>query len=245
MLQRGRSIRRFPQTSGFTTTIDMVVGPWVGEFGWELFGWQAHMRTKALSGEPMTCITRTGRGVLYSDFAKVEYFDPSGLADRWMLFKSKDKKPKTDFAARPLSEGGLFVKYGIPRGKFEILIHARNRTHRAADNWNGWDELELGASVASIGSKDSSLHIEGTSDMRGISLAELVDYMAGARMIVGPSSGPMHLATLCCCPQVVWTDRRGTIERYEKTWNPFSVKAITALARNPTAKRVMELMEQI
>jgi hypothetical protein len=230
----------------------MKVGPWVGEFGWELFKWQAHIRAKARnSNKKITCITRSGRDILYSDFADVENFDPkTGTPDRWFLYKSSDAKPQTDYTPRELSSGGVFVKYGVPREKFEILIHARNRRHRRCDNWNGWSEMELGDSVASIGSKSDALHIEGTEDMRGISLKELVDYMAGSRMIVGPSSGPMHLATLCGCPQVVWSNRNlgnegHTQDRYEKIWNPFGTKVAFSRKRTPSPAEVMELMEQI
>jgi hypothetical protein len=209
--------------------------------------WQSQMRQLQSELRPnvMTCITRTGRDILYSDFARVEHFDPDGTADSWMLHNSKDERPKTDYPPRRLREGGIFIEYGVPNKKFEILIHARDRSHRVEDNWVGWRGLELGDSVASIGSKTGARHIEGTSDMRGIPLEELVNYMAGAKMIVGPSSGPMHLATLCSCPQVVWSNRTGTLERYKKTWNPFRVKTVTALSRNPSVWAVMEMIEEI
>ena len=204
------------------------------------------MRAKAaLLDEPMTCITRTGRGILYSDFASVSFFDPVGRADAWRLHEEVGKRPSTDFGPRFLRNTPVFIKYGRPIKRFEILVHARNRVHREQDNWNGWNKMELGDGVASIGSKEEALHIEGTCDIRGIPLEELVNYMAGARMIIGPSSGPMHLATLCGCPQVVWSDREDTLVRYERTWNPFNVKSVRILDRNPSAVEVMDSQKKL
>jgi len=55
-----------------------------------------------------------------------------------------------------------------------------------------------------------------------------MDNMAATRLVVGPSSGPMHLASLCGTPHLVWTDqiRYSAIQvnnrkRYETLWNPF------------------------
>ena len=81
---------------------------------------------------------------------------------------------------------------------------------------------------ASIGSEKHSEHIEGTFDCRGFDLESVADILTNCRMIIGPSSGPMHFASLCKCPQLVWTGNknglgRGNREKYEKKWNPFGV----------------------
>jgi hypothetical protein len=72
----------------------------------------------------------------------------------------------------------------------------------------------------------NDLLIEGTEDKRGIPLQELMDLMASVHVIVGQSSGVMHLATLCGLRQVVWAEDNKTYfnekleKRYKETWNP-------------------------
>jgi len=55
----------------------------VGEFGWELFGWQAFMRAlnEQFKPEDFVCVTRPGRGVLYEDFANVEEISFNSIGD--------------------------------------------------------------------------------------------------------------------------------------------------------------------
>jgi hypothetical protein len=101
-------------------------------------------------------------------------------------------------------------------------------------NWpkEHWDKLseeliKLNIVPIAIGTLNDSIAPIGCIDKRNISLEELVDLMANAKLIVGPSSGPMHLASLCKTPSLVWTDDcyRKSIEgsnkeRYESIWNP-------------------------
>ena len=237
----------------------LLVGPWVGEFGWELFCWQAFMRSFVEDNDisEVVCVTRSGRDLLYEDFAKVINFNPKGNADMFML---KEVPVHTHEKLQELSKGYLekgfkimppqplhykghplqtsmgtfdpsFISYGEKKDacSFDILFHCRSRSFRPGDNWDkeSWDALlELCADykVACIGSKEESFSLEGATDLRGVPLRELVDYLASSRLIVGPSSGPMHLATLCKCPQLVWSGNPANKIRYEKEWNPFDVK---------------------
>ena len=79
--------------------------------------------------------------------------------------------------------------------------------------------------IACIGTKGESGWIEGTADLRGLSLEVLFDIMRSADFAFGPSSGPMHLASLCGLPHVVWSipDNK---KRYEVNWNPLSTKVL-------------------
>ena len=100
------------------------------------------------------------------------------------------------------------------------------------ENWNKYvSEFCDQYSIASIGHKKHSLHINGTDDLRNIGLEELSNTLSLASCCVGSSSGPMHLASLCCTPHIVWTDKRhhkiinGTNRlRYTELWNPFKTK---------------------
>jgi hypothetical protein len=59
-----------------------------------------------------------------------------------------------------------------------------------------------------------------------IELEKLTNYISGSKVVIGQSSGVMHLATLCTTPIVVWGDRATYFsetldKRYKVTWNPF------------------------
>lgn len=123
----------------------------------------------------------------------------------------------------------------------EVIVHARwtNKANSAERNWpiEKWEEAitqirHLGFSVTAIGSPHAAACPGGASDARGLELRGLVDRIAAARLVMGPSSGPMHLASLCKTPHLVWTDREfwgstnGTNRhRYEEAWNPLHTPA--------------------
>jgi hypothetical protein len=50
--------------------------------------------------------------------------------------------------------------------------------------------------------------------------------LANADIVIGPSSGPMHLASLCGAPHVTWTDKASTKRRYLGGWNPHKTPCI-------------------
>lgn len=139
----------------------------------------------------------------------------------------------------------LFVKYGNAASApvaFKLVVHARDRHDTGpcgGDNYSRDDWMKLlellaaaglvssRAQIASIGTKDAALALPSTVDMRGIPLQQLMDILAAAELVIGPSSGPMHLASLCGTPHFVWaTSRhqpvigRGNLERYMTYWNP-------------------------
>lgn len=125
-----------------------------------------------------------------------------------------------------------FIKYGKFNKalRYDILIHARSTSkHGSAgnnwsiENWNRVVELFPHLSFASVGTTESAHHVEGTIDLRGVSLQQLTNAMASSNFMMGPSSGPIHLATLCGLPQFVWSGDKTTKIRYLKLWNPFHI----------------------
>lgn len=135
-----------------------------------------------------------------------------------------------------------FVKYGDPSRvlqPYPIVIHARARRDNSSFTGDNYPEKQwtmvlaaLAANgfsrVAAIGTLNASIAPVGSTDCRGQDLRDTMDVMAAARVVVGPSSGPMHLASLCQTAHVVWTGRRQqpAIEannkvRYKQLWNPF------------------------
>ena len=43
----------------------LIAGPWVGEFGWELFAWQGYIRALSRNFEQTTIIARPGAKPIY------------------------------------------------------------------------------------------------------------------------------------------------------------------------------------
>jgi hypothetical protein len=102
--------------------------------------------------------------------------------------------------------------------------------------------LACGLSVACIGG-DDNYHIPGTEDLRGKPLAEQCSAIAGAKVVIGPSSGPMHLASLCRTPHVVWynrPDQTSSYARYRDHWNPFNTPHTYLKQQVPTPVEIAE-----
>ena len=244
----------------------LLAGPWVGEFGWELFAWQAYIRSLSEHYDKTTIICRPSSHAIYSDFAdEYIYFNPTaGQADSFFMhgldFQESIRKilssgdiltegasllvprrigwpPHTHW-----SEGFTFGEHVIkpryinfsqtvkeqPVLKYDYIFHARNRKLRKADNWSiaNWERLRDligptlgGGSIACIGTATDSVHIEGTDDLRDMDLSTLFKVLSMAKGVFGPSSGPMHLASLCGAPHIVWS-HSGNRDRYERNWNP-------------------------
>jgi len=221
-----------------------LFGPWIGEFGWEVATWQPWCRKQARKYDKVYVCSFPGMGALYEDFAE---FVPHSYPRRevlWTLDRGVDlskvaynRPADVTTLVNPIWEyriDGEFIKFGKGHNtQFGCLIHAAK--HLADDKLcknypeKLWREIvaELPGSVASIGT-GADLHIAGTVDRRGIPLNELMDLMAGCRVVVGGSSGPMHLAAFCGAAVVVWGPRNASFEplnrRYTKAWNPFGTR---------------------
>lgn len=136
-----------------------------------------------------------------------------------------------------------WYQYGISEkdAPYKLVVHARDRKTHApftGDNYpqSAWDRLieRLCLSgtinpheIVAIGSTDASLLPRGVKDARDQPISIVTNLIASSHMVIGPSSGPMHLAALCGIPHVVWaTDRfqsligGGNKARYERDWNP-------------------------
>lgn len=108
--------------------------------------------------------------------------------------------------------------------------------------------LLCGLEVACIGGPDN-LCPPGATDFRGAPLEVQCALLSAARVAVGPSSGPLHLAQLCERPVVSWYDRpewRDLYSRYAYglgLWNPFSAP-FRNLGRRPTPAEVAEAVKE-
>ena len=225
---------------------DLYVEPFLGEFGWELFGWQSVLRAmKDRYRLHVYCLP--GHEYLYQDFAvEIKTFDPGQREPNCHKVSGGRAFQHTDddewFTVdevyldgwRSLFDGTLeheFIKFGEPCERKLVLIHARStdNLNTGFRNWPGYYWVDLFEKVfmfdcASIGTEEGAYHIPGTIDMRGVDLLTLCNAMAGASLVIGPTSGPMHLAALCGAPHFVWTGHRRSIDRYTHQWNPFKTK---------------------
>ncbi len=233
----------------------LFAGPWVGEFGWELLNWQGFLRWLAPEYEEVIVSCRPGTEALYADFAsRFEHHRVSGTAEcniahdiqnpdeleRIKALVPEDADHLETVGWQPDSRK-RFIPFGEAKSELrcDVLFHARGRGFGLDRNWSEekWAALVSGLNadgltVACTGLTKATLNIEGEFvDHRDVPLDQTMDIMSSARLVVGPSSGPMHLASLCETPHVVWTDRkkyaRGRTNRtkYERWWNPFDTNA--------------------
>tara|TARA_R110002072_G_scaffold89941_3_gene201493 strand:+ start:88 stop:897 length:810 start_codon:yes stop_codon:yes gene_type:complete len=243
----------------------LIAGPWVGEFGWELFAWQGYIRSLAKHFDKTTIISRENSKSFYDDFTDEFYsYQPTGgLADAFFMhnldikttFMSLVKEHKIildkettvilprRFGIPPhthytnhLIFGDLmiqpdYIRFGVEgEKKYDYVFHIRDRDLRKEDNWSveNWSKLRdlLGnKKIACIGTKQESGIIDGTDDLRDIDIQELLNVMRNSTCAFGPSSGPMHLASLCGLPHVVWSIPQNKV-RYEENWNPLKTKIL-------------------
>lgn len=219
--------------------------PWHGELGWEIMSWAPTCRKLALGHEHVIASSFEGMGPLYADFATE--FRPHGKTGRTLDY------PK---AYRP---DGIYHKYGRPQDATiaqEVLFHARGISRKNSINYRQWPELieQFTALPLTLGFIGSNLdyYVPGCFDFRGIELQKLMNRIARAKLVIGVSSGIMHLAAACGTDLIVWGDSRTyfseTLEqRYKITWNPFNVRVgwVTADDWQPKPEEIIKKIRQI
>lgn len=137
-----------------------------------------------------------------------------------------------------------------------ILIHARdtNKWGSKNRNWSheNWDKLietiqiyAPDTTIISIGTTKAAYHTKNTIDKRDISLTDLITLMSESKLIIGTSSGPMHLSSMCELPHLVISSPHNII-RYEKDWNPFSIPVYMATEYNwnPPHEYILECFKE-
>lgn len=253
-----------------TNAIPRVVffGPWVGEFGWEVATWQAWCRRQAKKYDKVYVSSFSDMEALYKDFA---IFVPHKHAKRHVVWAPREgvKYSGVRYSVPhdvthhvlPIKEyriDGDFIKFGDdPNSEFDCLIHAgfHSRADKHVKNYpkECWKHIVtwLPGSVACIGTKDD-LYVEGTTDLRGIPLDALMNYMAGCKVLAGGSSGPICLGLLCGAPSVIWGPLGNNFgetlqERIKKTWNPFDTEVvyISEGGWSPQPQIVLDCMQEM
>jgi ADP-heptose:LPS heptosyltransferase len=152
-----------------------------------------------------------------------------------------------------------FIKFYEPpmdERRFDILFHfrdferadgdAKNLSRSCADEIVQWC-LSQALSVACIGYPTLAYCPKGAVDRRTMKLREDVATICSATLVVGGSSGPMHLSSLCGTPILVWIGPPSDVERYISYWNPFQSKVyvLTDKTFNPPSDMIIRRIEEL
>ena len=242
----------------------IYAGPFIGEFGWELMCWQAHLRHLSRQGAEIVVGVHPNHYALYDDFARGFYPFVSTLKPNAMTAEGADWDnyrslvPEGFEWLRPVdvtleNRGGCFVtvpqqhrSFADPSEpkRYDLCIHARNRTTNGERNWQHWEKFMRRITpiwkVVSIGTPKEALAYNRGHDFRGLPLHDVITVMNQSKLVLGPSSGPMHLAALCEVPHLVWSGSPKDQARYAEVWNPFGTKNVLLDTWQPTVDEVME-----
>ena len=102
----------------------LVAGPWIGEFGWELFGWQGYIRAISKNYVRTICISRPGHGVLYTDFAEFVAFDPEVDSSTMWMAQDKPRVESKIYYPSYIWLNGIF-RYLLAKNISQI-VHTKN-----------------------------------------------------------------------------------------------------------------------
>lgn len=249
----------------------LYAGPFGGEFGWEIMGWQANVRKESRKYDRVVVVCRWSSTAMYMDFCNEFFFidecdgingvgcevDTSVVREqiRQRLNKEKDGFGIMEPSLQSEADGE-FIRFGHGQKTFRIVFCARCKDSGQNRNWSiqNWQELKTqmptGMNILSVGKHSSSMWIPGTIDGRGWSLREVMNAMSGADLVIGPNSGLIHLASLCCPKQIVtWVDPRGsamgksTYDRVTRFWNPFNVPTHAIKEIHPSVATVANALK--
>jgi len=254
----------------------LIVGPAICEFGWMLMTYNPYARAVAQNYERVVVCCPPDERYIWEFATEFHDVKKQDRADRWLIKNGRQiKVPKIVTAKHPNADvivpsrktcGSATVRkfriLGEPNQTLAsggIVIHARS-TSKYGQSDRNWNPKKFKKVVESVGLKNcfsigvQADHIPGTVDYRGKKLSMVCDRIRNAKVVIGPSSGPMHLASLCGTPHVVWTYKKkekaigGTNrQRYEKIWNPFGtrVEVIDDYGWQPPVGVVVERIKKI
>lgn len=250
----------------------LYAGPWIGEFGWELCWWNPMVRHYAKQSDHTTVSAPESSRYLY-EFADIfiplqaegtTYWEGELKDDPPVVSASLFLDPRTEFARYAGEPDRISTKRlwrllapKSPVHKADILCTFRPQKYIGKRLINGKEYplaecqklvnilIDQGFSVACFGGTDNHCP-SGAKDLRHQSLEEQCSAIAAARCVIGPSSGPIHLASLCGCSHVTWiASTHHTLEqRYTKLWNPFNTPVrFICQNRLPSSNEVMKHVE--
>jgi ADP-heptose:LPS heptosyltransferase len=249
----------------------LLVGPWVGEWGWELMCWQAYARSLSRHYTYTSVFCPPGSEYFYQDFANaITLFDPGpGIRDacwhsKFQFIKHGYPNLEQLNIAEPFGVvTPEFIKFGHKyKTQPYIVIHARARKYLEDRNWplEEWNKLtnklhSAGVYMIAIGTEayvpEHAIHANDTCPADKNSLEHTCDVIYNANLVIGQSSGPIHLAAICGTQLFTWYEWRGShASRLVEFWNPFRVKVsiTTKYGWHPPPEEIytttMELLDE-
>lgn len=212
-----------------------IWGPFWGEFGWEVAQWAPYVNAVFRPGDTVRC--QPGHAQLYAVDGPIEqtYPRPIGMVpdmiQPWCL--SPDRQPPllTSRHGVPCIQGSkkpVPLRYDCGHDREWVVLHCRdipkcperNLPHKSWNlvvrSLNG-----LGIEPVIVGGPNDYLPWGVIKhDFRHGILCDTIHAMRRARLVVGASSGPMHLAQAAEAPVAVWSGNPSKDKpRYEYVWN--------------------------
>lgn len=249
--------------------LTLHAGCWVGEFGWELCWWNPLVRRFA-EDYGHTTVAAPGSSRYLYEFADmfiplktkgITYWEGELYCDHPVVRADVTLDPQTEFARyknepdrvsaerswrslapeNPVYQADILCAFRPQKWIDKRLISGKEypfaKCQRLVDLL-----ISQGLSVACFGGIDDYCP-KGAIDLRCQPLEGQCSAIAAAKCVVGPSSGPIHLASLCGCPHVTWiASTHHTLEkRYKKLWNPFNTPvSFICHSRLPSPEEVMQ-----
>lgn len=254
--------------------ITLYCHPWVGEFGWELCWWNPMVRYYARQHEHTTIAAPESSHYLY-EFADtfipletqgITYWEGRLKCDPPIVHANFYLDPRTEFARHKSEPERISTKRTWRSLVPDNIVHIADilcafrpqkiigkriifgKEYPLTKCQNLVDILmDQGLSVACFGGLENYCP-KGAIDLRGQSLEGQCTAIAAAKCVIGPSSGPIHLASLCGCPHVTWiASIHHTLEdRYKKLWNPFDTPVrFICSGKMPSPDQIVKQMMEV
>lgn len=247
----------------------LFCGPWAYEFGHEVL-WAGVVRALADARPDVTVCSFPESRALYADTAarfigheharRYPPWDhtPEALPElEGMVPDGSERMLRISLGTAEGNEAirrGRYVRYGRERSEWigAAVLHVRHKARRPYRNWpdESWRGLvrEIGRPCICIGLPEAARAVPGTIDLRGADLQAQMDALRSAAVAVGPSSGPMHLASMCGCPHVTWAggvEAGYTAKRYREWWNPLGTPCEIIRSWRPALAPVMNRIRKV
>jgi hypothetical protein len=141
-----------------------------------------------------------------------------------------------------------FIKFSANNEyeNIDIVLHPRNRTVGSDRNWDAdkWQKLiNLLIKKYKVGviGNGETFELKNMLDFRNIPIEKTIGIISNTKLVVGQSSGPMHLASLCGTPHLVWSSEHNR-NRYLKYWNPFKTPCYfySEMGWNPSVEFILD-----
>jgi len=255
----------------------LFAGPFVGEFGMELFTWQGHIRKMSREFDKTIVSSRPIYQFLYKDFCdEFVPYDPGSyngdgyecidrppppnihdgynatkvlrVIDLQSYLKNINGTPQEFIDYKSLKNAGYDIDICICARSFKQGAETKLERNWEIESCKRMVAmlLDSGYKVASVGMSNSATHIDGTKDMMNIDISTFANLLSFSKVLVGPSSGAIHFATLCKCPHVTWGSDH-LAKRYQQEWNPFKtpVEYLVENEWNPSENKIFEAIKKI